>query len=110
MAKGFGGGMPGNMQGILKQAQKMQEQIKKAQEDSESFVAEGSAGGGMVKVVVNGKFTVTSTTINPEVMNDKDMLQDLFCAAANEALQKVKDNAQNSMSAATGGMNIPGLF
>lgn len=111
MAKGFGG-MPGNMQEIMKQAQKMQEKLLKAQEETEKITAEVSSGGGMVKVVMNGKYQITSLTIDKEVVNPSDieMLQDLVKAAVNEAAVKVQDTIKNEMSKATGGMNIPGMF
>lgn len=105
-------GLPGNMQALLKQAQKMQESMQTIQQEAESFTAEGSAGGGVVKIVVNGKFQVLSVTIDPQAVApaDVEMLQDLIMAAANEALRKVQDNLKQKMSSATGGMNIPGLF
>lgn len=112
--KGFpgAGGMGGNMQALMKQAQKMQEDLKKAQEDSATLTAEGSAGGGAVKVVANGKHEIVSVLISPELVSkdEVDMLQDLVMVASNDALKKVGDLIQERMSAATGGMNIPGLF
>lgn len=111
MAKGFPG-VPGNMQGLLKQAQKMQEDLQKMQEQAQEFQAEGSAGGGMVKVVVNGKHEAVSVTIDRQVVNpnDVEMLQDLIVAAFNEAVRKVQDNLKDKLSGVTGGMSIPGLF
>lgn len=111
MAKGFGG-MPGNMQEIMKQAQKMQERILKAQEETEKVTAEASAGGGMVKVQLNGKYQVVDLQIEKEVVNpeDIDMLQDLLKAAFSEAANKVQEAIKNEMSKVTGGMNIPGIF
>ncbi|MCO6429272.1 MAG: YbaB/EbfC family nucleoid-associated protein [Deltaproteobacteria bacterium] len=111
MSKGFPG-IPGNMQEMLKQAQKMQERLLKAQEEAANLTAEGSAGGGMVKAVANGKNQVTSLSIEREVVNpdDVDMLQDLVIAAVNEAFQKVQETVKSEMAKATGGMNIPGLF
>lgn len=109
MAKGFGG-LPGNMQALMKQAQNMQQQLLKAQEESEGITAEGSAGGGMVKVVANGKNELVTVTVDPEVMSDDvEMLQDLFLAAANEALRKVQEQVKSEMGKLTGGLNIPGL-
>lgn len=113
--KGFpGGGAPGggNMQALMKQAQKMQEDLQKVQEESLTLTAEGSAGGGVVKVVVNGKHEVISMLISPEAVSkdDIEMLQDLIIAATNEAMKKVAALLQERMSAATGGFNIPGLF
>ena len=111
MAKGFGG-LPGNMQDLMKQAQKMQEQMQKMQEEAQTYEAEGSAGGGMVKVTANGKNQIVSVLIDPQVMtpSEIEMLQDLFVAATNEALRKVQDNLKNKMASLTGGMNIPGMF
>lgn len=109
MAKGFGG-FPGNMQGLMKQAQKLQEQMQKAQEEAELFSAEGTSGGGMVKVVANGKNQLVSVKIDPQVAGDIDMLQDLIVAAANESLRKIQENMKGKLGALTGGMNIPGLF
>jgi len=113
MAKGFPGmpGGMGNMQALMKQAQKMQEQLQKVQSDAEQFSAEGSAGGGVVKVTANGKNRLTAVAIDKEVVNpnDVEMLQDLVLVAANDALQKVQDNLKNQMSKVTGGLNIPGF-
>jgi len=113
MAKGFNG-FPGggNMQGLMQQAQKMQKEMQKAQEEVENFEAEGSAGGGAVKFKVNGKYEVVTVEIKPEAVDpsDVELLQDMIRAAANDAISKVRENAQARMSKAAGGMNIPGLF
>lgn len=111
--KGFGGGMmPGNMNNILKQAQKMQENMQKMQAELEAKEIEASVGGGAVTVKVNGKKEVLDITIKPEVVDpdDIEMLQDLVLSAVNEALRNVDDMQAAQMSKATGGMNIPGLF
>ncbi|MEG2789886.1 MAG: YbaB/EbfC family nucleoid-associated protein [Romboutsia sp.] len=111
--KGFGGGMmPGNMNNILKQAQKMQENMQKMQSELETKEVEASVGGGAVTVKVNGKKEVLDITIKPEVVDpdDIEMLQDLVLSAVNEALRSVDDMQAAQMSKATGGMNIPGLF
>jgi len=110
MSKGFGG-MPGNMQGLMKQAQKMQQQMAEIQSEAQAYSAEGSAGGGVVKVVANGKQEIVSVKLDPQVVNpsDVEMLQDLIVAASNEALRKVQENLKQKMSAVTGGMGIPGL-
>ena len=109
--KGFGG-MPGNMNNILKQAQKMQENMQKMQEELESKEIEASVGGGAVTVKVNGKKEVLDISIKPEVVDpdDIEMLQDLLLSAVNEALRIVDDMQQSQMGKVTGGMNIPGLF
>lgn len=111
MAKGFNG-LPGGMQGLLQQAQKMQKDMQKAQEEAEVFEAEGSAGGGAVKFKMNGRNEVLAVEIKPEAVDpsDVEMLQDLIKAAANDALAKVRENTQSKMSKVAGGMNIPGLF
>ena len=105
-------GFPGNIQQLMKQAQKMQDDIKRAQSEAENFSAEGSAGGGMVKVVANGKHQLMSIQLDPQVVNPNDieMLQDLILAASNDALTKVQDRLKDEMSKITAGMNIPGLF
>lgn len=114
MAKrGFGGGMmPGNMNSILKQAQKMQENMQKMQEELESKEIEASVGGGAVTVKVNGKKELVDITIKPEVVDpdDIEMLQDLVLSAVNEALRNIEEMQSSQMSKVTGGMNIPGLF
>ena len=111
MSKGFPG-IPGNMQALVKQAQKMQQDLAKAQEEAQSLTAEGSSGGGMVKVVVTGKMQIESITINPEVVNkdDIEMLQDLVKAATNDALTRVQESTRAAVGKVTGGMNLPGLF
>lgn len=110
MAKGFGG-MPGNMQEMLRQAQKMQQELVKVQEEAEQMTSEGSAGGGMVVAVINGKNQMTSIKIEKEVINpdDKEMLEELIMAAVNEASRKVQEGVKSKMAAVTGGMSIPGL-
>ena len=109
--KGFGGGMmPGNMNQILKQAQKMQDNMQKMQQELEAKEFEVSVGGGAVTVKVNGKKEVLDVTMKPEVVDDIEMLQDLVISAVNEALRKVDDAQSSQMSKMTGGMNIPGLF
>ena len=102
----------GNMNNILKQAQAMQEQMAKIQEQAASKTASGTAGGGIVTITANGAMQVVSVTIDPEVVKggDVDMLQDLLVAATNEALRKAKELMEGEMKALTGGMKIPGLF
>lgn len=110
--KGFPGMMPGNMNQLLKQAQKMQTDMQKMQEDLESKEIETSVGGGAVTVKVNGKKEVVDIQIKPEVVDpdDIEMLQDLVLSAVNEALRSVDDMQSSQMNKLTGGMNIPGLF
>jgi DNA-binding YbaB/EbfC family protein len=102
----------GNMGNIMRQAQAMQDQLARVQEQAATKVAEGSAGGGMVTVKANGAMEIVSITINPEVLTsgERDLLQDMIVAAANDALRKAKDLMAGEMKAITGGMKIPGLF
>ena len=100
-----------NLGSIMKQAQKMQAQIAKIQEELALKTVEASAGGGMVTVVANGKQEIVSIKIEPEVVDPKDveMLQDLVVAAVNEALRKSQEMVAEEMSKVTGGLQIPGL-
>ncbi|MDI6605490.1 MAG: YbaB/EbfC family nucleoid-associated protein [Thermoanaerobacteraceae bacterium] len=111
MAKG---GFPGgfNMNNMLKQAQQMQEQMKKTQEELESRTVEETAGGGAVKVVANGKKELISIKIDPTVVDkdDVEMLEDLVLAAVNQALRSAEQMIAQEMSKITGGLNLPGLF
>ena len=101
-----------NLGNIMKQAKKMQERMTKLQQELETRTIEAQAGGGMVKVVVNGKFEIVSLKIEKDVVNPEDieMLQDLVVAAVKEAQKKAAEHSQHEMSKATGGMSIPGLF
>lgn len=114
MAKsGYRGGMGGGMNmNMIKQAQKMQQDMLKMQEEMESKEYDATAGGGMVKAVVNGKHEVLSLTINPEAVDPEDveMLQDMVVAAVNEAMRKAEAEAAQNMSKLTGGLNLGGLF
>lgn len=96
----------------MKQAKKMQEKIASIQAELESKTVEATAGGGMVTVVVNGKFEILSLKIDKEVVNpaDVDMLEDLITAAVNEGIRKAQEMATAEMSKITGGFNIPGLM
>ena len=107
---GFPGG--GNMNSMLKQAQKMQEQMLKAQQEIEETQVEASSGGGMVTVKATGKKEILEINIKPEAVDpdDVEMLQDLVLVAVNDALSKADALTQEKMGALTGGMNIPGLF
>ena len=114
MAKrgGFPGGGMGNMGAMMKQAQKMQLELAKAQEEVKDMTFEATAGGGMVKVVASGDMSVTSIVIDPEAVDPEDveMLQDMVTAAVNEALRGVSELSSQRLNAATGGLNIPGLM
>lgn len=100
-----------NMQQMMKQARKMQEQLAAAQENIAQSTVDASAGGGMVKVTVNGEMQITSLKIEPEALDPEDveMLEDMVTAAVNEALRGVGDLANRQMGAITGGLNIPGM-
>lgn len=108
MAKrgGFQGGMPGNMGNIMKQAQRMQRQMEEAQKALEDSEVTATAGGGAVEVTVTGKREVTKIKLSEEVVDpdDIEMLEDLIMAATNEALRKVEEASQASMSKITGGL------
>ena len=110
--KGMGMGMPGLNMDMIKQAQKMQMEAARAQEEIASMEFEATAGGGMVKVVANGDMTVDSIVIDPEAVDPEDveMLQDMVAAAVNEALRGVSEISSQRLNAATGGLNIPGLM
>lgn len=113
MAKkgGFGGKMPGgmNMNNLLKQAQKMQADMQKQQEELEAKEIEASVGGGAVVVKMNGKKELTEIEIKPEVVDpdDVEMLQDLVLSAVNQAIREIEDLQKAQMSKLTGGMNLP---
>jgi DNA-binding YbaB/EbfC family protein len=102
----------GNMANLMKQAQAMQAQMAKVQEETATKTVTGSAGGGMVTVTANGAMEITNVLINPDAVKDADadMLQDAVLAASNEALKKAKQMMADHMKSVTGGMNIPGLF
>ena len=113
MAKGFNsrgmGGMGGNMNNMIRQAQKMQADMMKAQEELESKTYEAGAGGGVVTATVSGKKELVSVAIDPEAVDpdDVEMLQDLIVAAVNEALRRATEDAASQMSRLTGGLNLP---
>lgn len=101
-----GGGMPGNMNSLMKQAQKMQRQMEEATKALEEEEVTATAGGGAVEVTVSGKKEVTKIKLSDEVVDpdDIEMLEDLIVAATNEALRQMEEKAQSSMSKITGGM------
>ena len=115
MAKGgFRGGMPGGMNqaAMLKQAQKMQQEMLRMQQEQEAKTFTAKAGGGMVAATVNGKHEMVNLEINPEAVDPEDveMLQDMIIAAVNEAMRAADAEAANNMSRLTGGLNLGGLF
>ena len=105
------GGM-GNMNNMIKQAQKMQQDMLKMQEEMETAEFEATSGGGAVTVKVSGKKEISSISISPEVVDpdDVEMLEDLILVAVNEAMKKVDELNSQKLGKLTGGMNIPGLF
>jgi nucleoid-associated protein EbfC len=102
----------GAMGNLLKQAQDMQARMAKIQEELANKTVEGSAGGGMVQVTVNGQFNVTAVKLEASVINaaEKDMLEDLILAAVNDGVRKARDLVSSEMSKITGGLKIPGLM
>ena len=107
LPQGMGKG-PGNMQSMIKQAQKMQEDMQKAQAELEVQEFSATSGGGAVKATVSGKKEITSLTISPEAVDPEDveMLQDLVISAVNEALRQADEAMEQSMGAVTGGLNL----
>ncbi len=103
---------PSNMNQMLKQAQKMQEDMATLQADLEQREYTATSGGGMVSVTVDGKHLIKSIKINPDAVDpdDAEMLEDLVTVAVNEAINKAISNAEEEMGAVTGGLNIPGMF
>ena len=111
LPQGMGGG-PSNMQSMLKQAQKMQEDMAEKQAELEEREYEVAAGGGVVNVKINGKKEILSVKIDPEVIDpeDPETLEDLIVAAVNEAIKKVEAISAEEMQKITGTMSIPGMF
>jgi len=101
-----------NMQKLMKQAQKMQQDMARAQEELRQTEVEGAAGGGMVKVVANGANEILAISINPEIVDPEDveMLEDMVLAAVKDALNNAQNLATERMASVTGGMNMPGMF
>ena len=114
MAKGGFRGMPGGMNqaAMIRQAQKMQQDMIRMQQEQEAKTFTAKSGGGMVAETVNGKHELVSLEINPEAVDPEDveMLQDLVMAAVNEAMRAADTEAANNMSRLTGGLNLGGLF
>ena len=111
LPQGMGGG-PANMQSMIKQAQKMQEDMAAKQAKLEEREYDVAAGGGVVNVKINGKKEILSVKIEPEVVDPDDIetLEDLITAAVNEAIKKVESVTQDEMSKITGSMSLPGMF
>ena len=111
MPKGYGGGMPGNMNNLMKQAQKMQKKMEEAQAEVESRTLEVTSGGGVVKVTINGKKELLDLVIDPSVVDpdDVEMLQDLLLSAVNEALRQAGEMMEKEMGKIMPA-GMPGLF
>ncbi len=107
MPRGFSG-----MGDLVRQAQKMQQRLAEVQQGLKERVVEGTAGGNMVRVLVNGAQEIVAVKIDPSVVDPKDvaMLEDLVLAAARQGLKKAHDLAQDEMGKVTGGVNLPGMF
>ena len=99
--------MKGGIAGLMKQAQQMQENMKKAQEQLALVEVEGQAGAGMVKVLMTCSHDVRRVTIDPSVMDDREMLEDLVAAALNDAMRRSEQESQERMSGFTAGLNLP---
>lgn len=99
--------MKGQLAGLMQQAQKMQEEMQKAQEELAHLEVTGEAGGGMVKVTMNGKHAVRRIEIDPTLLDDREMLEDIVTAAVNDAVNRVASNTQDKMSEMTAGIPLP---
>jgi DNA-binding YbaB/EbfC family protein len=100
--------MKGGIGNMMKQAQKMQEDMQKAQQEIANIEVEGQAGGGMVSVVMNGRHELRSVNIDESLMkDDKDMIEDLVAAAVNDAVRKIEQESSSKMSGVTSGLNLP---
>ncbi len=108
--KGLGG--PANMQGMIRQAQKMQEQMTELQSELDSREYEVKAGGGAVTILIDGKKQIKKLTIEPEIVDPDDIetLTDILTAGFNEAIKRVEETNQKEMESITGNVSIPGLF
>ena len=102
--------MKGNIAGLMQQAQKMQQEMQKAQQELANMEVTGQAGGGMVSVVMNGQHAVKRVTIDPSLLDDVEMLEDLVVAAANDAVNRIKESSEAQMAEMTQGMKLPPGF
>jgi DNA-binding YbaB/EbfC family protein len=102
--------MKGGIGGLMKQAQQMQENMKKMQDQLASVEVEGQSGAGMVKVVMTCKHDVRRVAIDPSVMDDREMLEDLLAAAVNDAVRRVESTTAEKMAGFTSGLNLPPGF
>jgi len=102
--------MKGNIAGLMQQAQKMQKEMQKAQEELAHMEVTGVAGGGMVSVVMNGQHAVKRVSIDPTLVDDVEMLEDLVTAATNDAVNRIKEASEQQMSGMTQGIKLPPGF
>ena len=102
--------MKGGIAGLMKQAQQMQDNMKKMQDSLDTIEVEGQSGAGMVKVTMTCKYDVRRINIDPSVMDDKEMLEDLVAAAVNDAVRRVESTTQEKLSGFTAGLNLPPGF
>ncbi|MCU7800246.1 MAG: YbaB/EbfC family nucleoid-associated protein [gamma proteobacterium symbiont of Lucinoma myriamae] len=102
--------MKGALGGLMKQAQKMQDDMKKAQAELANAEVTGQAGGGMVSVVMTGRHDIRRVNIDESVMDDKEMLEDLVAAAVNDAVRQIEIESKDKMSGMTDGLNLPPGF
>jgi DNA-binding YbaB/EbfC family protein len=112
LPQGYGGGGGNDMNSMIRQAQKMQENMQQVQQELDQKEYTISSGGGAVEVNITGKREIKAITIKPEVVDpdDIDMLQDLMVAAVNEAIRKVDEISSKEMEKVSGGLNVPGMF
>ena len=112
LPQGYGGGVPNNMSGMIRQAQKMQEEMAKVTEELEAKEYSATVGGGAVTAKVSGKMNLLSMEIKPEVVDPEDieMLSDLIVAAVNEALRQAEEEKEERMGGLTNGLSMPGMF
>ena len=99
--------MKGNIAGLMQQAQKMQQDMQKAQEELANMVVTGEAAGGLVKVTMTGKHAVNRVEIDPSLLDDQEMLEDIVAAAVNDAVNRIATETQERMADMTAGMNLP---
>ena len=102
--------MKGNIAQLMQQAQKVQENLKKAQEELADLEVTGEAGGGLVKIQMNGRHEVRRVSIDPEVADDREMIEDLVAAAINDAVKRIQETTKERMSGLTGGLPMPPGF
>ncbi|TVQ42151.1 MAG: YbaB/EbfC family nucleoid-associated protein [Wenzhouxiangella sp.] len=100
----------GNIAQLMQQAQKVQENLKKAQEELAGLEVTGQAGGGLVEITMNGRHEVRRVAIDPEIADDREMIEDLVAAAFNDAVNRIQQATQEKMSGLTGGMPLPPGF